>query len=301
MLRQYSPVREQLLYRKEILGDPKGPPGGPTGGPPEGPTGLKGPTGGPHIQPLQGDNKEPQQQQAAALHPIETQTPNISETEPGGPPGDSSNEDGDPSRPPVSPPKGPPISPPTEAPVSPSSGAPVSPPSVPPASPASGPPVSPPLGAPVSPSSGAPVSPSSGAPVSPSSGAPVSPPLGAPVPPSSGAPVSPSSGAPVSPVSSASSTSDEDIERLLDEEEFEEELMQRSPTIRLERERSYQATLKLKKDIETGKQLQERGDGEGLPKFPLKHQGLEMPPDWVFEDFMAQRVPIGWVTGFTDD
>ena len=90
-------------------------------------------------------------------------------------------------------------------------------------------------------------------------------------------------------------------ERLLDEEELEDELVQRSPTIRLEREKDYQATLQLRQDIETGKKLQERGDGEGMPKFPIKHTGLEMPPDWVFEDFMAQRVPIGMVSGFTND
>ncbi|OEH73920.1 DNA-directed RNA polymerase alpha [Cyclospora cayetanensis] len=96
------------------------------------------------------------------------------------------------------------------------------------------------------------------------------------------------------------SLSDEQ-ERLLDEEELEDELVQRSPTLRVEREKEYQAALKLRADIEVGKKLQERGDGEGLPKFPIKHKGLEMPPDWVFEDFMAQRVPVGWVTGFTDD
>ncbi|KAL8433454.1 hypothetical protein Efla_001272 [Eimeria flavescens] len=89
--------------------------------------------------------------------------------------------------------------------------------------------------------------------------------------------------------------------RLLDEEELEENLIQHSPTVRLERERIYQATLKLQEDIEAGKLLQERGDGQGLPKFPVKHKGLEMPPDWVFEDFMAQRVPIGMGWGFTDD
>ncbi|KAL8273014.1 hypothetical protein Esti_003067 [Eimeria stiedai] len=90
-------------------------------------------------------------------------------------------------------------------------------------------------------------------------------------------------------------------ERLLDEEELEEELVRRSPTIRLEREREYQATLKLVEDIEAAKAVQERGDGEGLPKFPIKHKGLEDPPDWVFEDFMAQRVPIGMGWGFTND
>ena len=90
-------------------------------------------------------------------------------------------------------------------------------------------------------------------------------------------------------------------ESLLDEEELEEELVQRSPTIRLEREREYAALLKLKEDLAAGKELQERGDGEGMPKFPIKHKGLEMPPDWVFEDFMAQRVPIGLAEGFTDD
>ncbi|KAL8432889.1 hypothetical protein ACSSS7_004292 [Eimeria intestinalis] len=90
-------------------------------------------------------------------------------------------------------------------------------------------------------------------------------------------------------------------ERWLDEEELEEDLVQRSPTIRLEREREYQATLKLVEDIEAAKAVQERGDGEGLPKFPIKHKGLEDPPDWVFEDFMAQRVPIGMGWGFTND
>lgn len=217
----------------------------------------------------------------------------------------------------------------TQAPVQPQETASGGPPSGP-STPAEGPletlgaPLGPRLVSPLRPSSGAPTGPSTEAPIGPSNEAPIGPSTEAPIGPSTDAPLGASTGAPLgaptgvpskspgAPLRSPDASfagaddvspfvSDEETERLLDEEELEEELVQRSPTIRLEREKEYQATLKLREDIEKGKKLQERGDGEGLPKFPIKHQGLEMPPDWVFDDFMAQRVPIGWVTGFTND
>ncbi|CDJ48492.1 DNA-directed RNA polymerase alpha chain, putative [Eimeria brunetti] len=266
ILRQYSPIREQLLYRRELFGErrrgaPK-PPEVPTekqqgapGGPPGAPTPTQGDTsgsrgrGGPPLG-------APQQQMEAASIKPHTQPPAAG---PGGPPGAPSRPQPDPLGPPGGPPSG-----------APPSGPPVGPPPVGP------PPVGPP-------------------PVGPP---PVGPPVGPPIA---------AMGSPPVPLLDPLGTEGNlvldraESERLLDEEELEEELILRSPTVRREREREFQAKAKVEADIKEGKKIQERGDGEGMPKFPLKHPGLEEPPEWVLEDFMAQRVPAGWVTGFTDD
>ena len=270
MLRQYSPVKEQLLYRREVFGDTRGPPNSPPEGPPNSQQHpMQGPQHEGDTHTKETDKRTPQQE----IHTLyTTQAPvQPQETASGGPPSGPST--------------------PVEGPLE-TLGAPLGPRPV----------------SPLGPSSGAPTGPSTEAPIGPSTEAPLGAPTGTPL----GAPTGVPSKSPGAPLGSADASfagaddvspfvSDEETERLLDEEELEEELVQRSPTIRLEREKEYQATLKLREDIEKGKKLQERGDGEGLPKFPIKHQGLEMPPDWVFDDFMAQRVPIGWVTGFTND
>lgn len=105
----------------------------------------------------------------------------------------------------------------------------------------------------------------------------------------------------IKPSSRRTVSEDEMQERLLDEEELEEELVERSPTIRLEREREYQATVQLFKDLKEGDKIKARGDGLGTLPFHTKFRGLEEPPDWVFENFMANRIPVGLLGGIQDD
>ncbi|CBZ56146.1 putative DNA-directed RNA polymerase alpha chain [Neospora caninum Liverpool] len=89
-------------------------------------------------------------------------------------------------------------------------------------------------------------------------------------------------------------------ERLLDEEEEEERIVNTSAIIRKEREEAWKDKQRTYRDLAENEPLKQLGDGKGLVKYPPDTKPMMEAPEWVMEDPMGQRKPIGF-SEFNDD
>ncbi|EPR63436.1 DNA-directed RNA polymerase alpha chain rpoA [Toxoplasma gondii GT1] len=89
-------------------------------------------------------------------------------------------------------------------------------------------------------------------------------------------------------------------ERLLDEEEEEERIVNTSAIIRKEREEAWKDKQRTYRDLAENEPLKQLGDGKGLVRYPPDTKPMMEAPEWVMEDPMGQRKPIGF-SEFNDD
>lgn len=89
-------------------------------------------------------------------------------------------------------------------------------------------------------------------------------------------------------------------ERLLDEEEEEERIVNTSAIIRKEREEEWRDKQRMYRDLAENEPLKRLGDGKGLVRYPPDSKPMMDAPDWVMNDPMGSRMPLGFHE-FNDD
>ncbi|PHJ22034.1 dna-directed rna polymerase alpha chain rpoa [Cystoisospora suis] len=89
-------------------------------------------------------------------------------------------------------------------------------------------------------------------------------------------------------------------ERLLDEEEEEERIVNTSAIIRKERDEEWRDKQRMYRDLAENEPLKRLGDGKGLVRYPPDSKPMMEAPDWVMNDPMGSRMPLGFHE-FNDD